>query len=758
MIAGDGRPPANISNLIEAPRLIHLGRKGKCASVCGVLFFEILLGAATAQAPPRQDPSSAGTPKMTHPSIVLKDETGQSVLKTGKPISTRQTCGGNCHDYDFITNSFHFQQGKNEVDRALLASHHIAPFNFSPGMFGKFSIIPNRQLTHPGITDPSDADMSQPEWLTKCGGCHTGGGISEFDLHGHRFLTPEAKPSGPLDPSYTIRDRDTGQVVAWDWKKSGIAEADCFLCHVPKASRGARKREMSEGNFRWANNATLSPTGIVTRRENGTFTYDRAAFNPDGTVKPEVLDLSDPTLENCSQCHGFTARNATTIQPIQYADIMRGTEKSGWIYNGAKISDTVSPIVMGKAKMNHPWDIHAAKGIICIDCHFSVNNPGRMIHEDGTKNLRYKPQGEDLAVYLKRPDHNFARGNIPPETVNMTRHNTMRACGDCHDAEKVHAFLPYKQRHFQALACQTCHIPAVRFWAYRSDDWGFPMDSGASRITFRGIDGSIVDPDSQVTGYQPAYIPTPGKDNRPQIRPTNLITGVYWFDKTKGRPVFTWQVQKAFFAGRGADGDLTYRPEIVKAFADKEGIIDLPQAVYDTPEKIALVRGLLQKYAGVADPELRVEVVPWAMSHSIVGKEQAIRTCTECHGKKSMLYRSVDLNTFLPRGVPVVFGGKNVSVVSHEGKEPTFDNRVLLTPFYIIGYSRAAWVEWLGWFAVAGVILFSLVHGILRLLGARYELDFAFLFSLFSPRKNLALAASSRDDSSDPHRPGDSLS
>ena len=225
---------------------------------------------------------------------------------------------------------------------------------------------------------------------------------------------------------------------------------------------------------------------------------------------------------------------------------MRGTEKSGWIYNGAKISDTVAPNVIGKEKMNYPWDVHAAKGIICIDCHFSVNNPGRMLHEDPKENLRYKPRGEDIAVYLKQPNHNFARGNIPPETVNLTLHNTMRGCGDCHDAEKIHTFLPYKTRHFQTLACQTCHIPAVHFWAYRSDDWGFLMDTGGSRITYRGIDGGIVDPESEVTGYLPAYIPTPDKNGNLQIRPTNLITGVYWFDKAKARPVFTWQVQDVY--------------------------------------------------------------------------------------------------------------------------------------------------------------------------------------------------------------------
>lgn len=680
----------------------------------GIVF---LAGVAAAQVS-AVDPSRRAVRKLAHPAVTLKDEAGRNVLESRKPISTRQTCGDNCHDYDFISGSFHFQQGKSEMDRTLLSSHGVPAFNSSPGMFGKFSLIPNRQLTHAGIVDPADADMSQPEWLTKCGGCHTGGGISEYDLRGRRFLSAGAKPDGPLDPSYSIRDRESGKVVPWDWEKSGIAEADCFLCHVPKASRGERRKQMTAGNFRWANNATLVGAGIVTEGDKGAFTYNRAAFNSDGTVKAEALDLSDPAIENCAMCHGFTARSATTIQPIQFADIARGTEKAGWVYNGAKISDTVSPKIPGKEKMDYPWDAHAAQGLVCIDCHFAPNNPGRMIHEDPKKNLRYKPIGEDPAVYLKRPDHNFARGDIPPETVNVTRHNTMRACGDCHDAEKGHAFLPYKSRHFQALACQTCHIPAVHFWAYRSDDWGFLMDTGTSRITYRGIDGSIVDPESEVTGYLPAYITNADKNNNLQIRPTNLITGVYWFDKGKGRPAFTWQVQAAFFASRDGE-EWKYRPEILKAFADKDGIIDIPQAVYDTPAKIALVEGLLQKYGGIADPELRIDVAPWAMSHGIAGKKQATRECTACHSGNSILRRAVDLNDALPRGVPVIYRGRNLNVVNFEGKAPTFDNQALLGSFYIIGNSRAPWVEWMGWLSVAGAVLFSFLHGALRLLKGR---------------------------------------
>ena len=87
--------------------------------------------------------------------------------------------------------------------------------------------------------------------------------------------------------------------------------------------------------------------------------------------------------------------------------------------------------------------------------------------------------------------------------------------------------------------------------------------------------------------------------------------------------------------------------------------------------------------------------------------------------ENSMLARPVDLNSSLPTGVPVIYRGKKLNVVNFATKEPSFDNRVLLNSFYIAGYSRAGWVEWLGWLCVIGAILFSLLHGALRLLGGR---------------------------------------
>src|ERR1700740_2385654 len=57
-------------------------------------------GAGSAKA----DAPQAKAPKLAPPPILLKNEVGKNVLTRGKPISTRQSCGGDCHDYDFIAN------------------------------------------------------------------------------------------------------------------------------------------------------------------------------------------------------------------------------------------------------------------------------------------------------------------------------------------------------------------------------------------------------------------------------------------------------------------------------------------------------------------------------------------------------------------------------------------------------------------------------------------------------------------------------
>jgi hypothetical protein len=76
-----------------------------------------------------------------HPDVALMDHQGNPVALDGDtPYSPKQTCGG-CHDYDLITNAYHFQQGRTDADGRIVVSDGFdskKPWNLSDGMYGKW--------------------------------------------------------------------------------------------------------------------------------------------------------------------------------------------------------------------------------------------------------------------------------------------------------------------------------------------------------------------------------------------------------------------------------------------------------------------------------------------------------------------------------------------------------------------------------------------------------------------------------------------
>jgi len=72
------------------------------------------------------------------PPFYLYDEDGNTIdpvkgVNADKPYSPVQTCG-KCHDYDKITQGFHFQQGKDETATGVLAERYQWVSN--PGNYG----------------------------------------------------------------------------------------------------------------------------------------------------------------------------------------------------------------------------------------------------------------------------------------------------------------------------------------------------------------------------------------------------------------------------------------------------------------------------------------------------------------------------------------------------------------------------------------------------------------------------------------------
>jgi hypothetical protein len=76
-----------------------------------------------------------------HPDVALMDHRGNPIsIDNNVAYSPKQTCGG-CHDYEKITNAYHFQQGRTDAQGRVVVSDGFdskKPWNLSDGMYGKW--------------------------------------------------------------------------------------------------------------------------------------------------------------------------------------------------------------------------------------------------------------------------------------------------------------------------------------------------------------------------------------------------------------------------------------------------------------------------------------------------------------------------------------------------------------------------------------------------------------------------------------------
>lgn len=266
-----------------------------------------------------------------------------------------------------------------------------------------------------------EIDISVFEWIQEgsieqmgtpgCGGCHPGGGGLEFDRGGKRY-------DKNLASNPSLKKSLDGDYYRGEWDKSGVVEADCFICHIEGYNFQARNRQLKLWNFKWA---AIEASGIgvvsgtvakITEKDgkkiktlSGTIpkiSYNKRLFNQDGKI---ALNLEYPTSSrNCTFCHAFSDR-----------------KKRGFSWNDPD---------------NH--DIHNLSGLECVSCHRSIDS-----------------------------EHNFAKGD---ENVSTVRDDLdgkgMLTCQGCHEKGILGATRPRHDKirpsHLDKLACETCHIPRIR--------------------------------------------------------------------------------------------------------------------------------------------------------------------------------------------------------------------------------------------------------------------------------------------------------
>ncbi|MFO7672036.1 MAG: hypothetical protein R6W31_20440 [Bacteroidales bacterium] len=328
-------------------------------------------------------------------------------VNTDKPYSPKQTCG-KCHDYEKITEGFHFQQGKDEAasDSQVERMQWVS----SPGNYGGSWCSPAplyNYLSEKNNTEPAMIDMTSFDFVVSCGVCHPGGGSLEYDRNGIRYDSAMNNPMNNfISGGSNYLD---GDYFKAKWGESGIIEADCYICHLPGYDNKERVRNIQKMNFKWAATAAsglAEVSGSVASNDPVTLSYDKSMFNPDGTVEPHIV--GEPRNEACLFCHA----------------------KPGWKKRGANF--------------NIRTDVHLQAGLKCVDCH---------------------PAGKSATNDLisGKEVHQIGKGDDPGGLVRDDLDNTMRTCTDCHNNGYLgaplakHKWLP--PLHLDKIACQTCHIP-----------------------------------------------------------------------------------------------------------------------------------------------------------------------------------------------------------------------------------------------------------------------------------------------------------
>jgi thiosulfate reductase cytochrome b subunit len=611
---------------------------------------------------------SALTANELHPNFPLLDRSGRPVLLSGLPLSTMRTCG-ECHDTAFIeANSDHADAGAKQLGNG--GTRH--PWAAGPGYFGSWD--PLRYDS----TLAADGSLDLDAWLRTYGPRHVGGGPA-----------------------------------------SDKVEMDCLMCHSDITEPQRRERAMASGDFAWANSARLAARGIVVQTD-GRWEWNPFMFQPDGTLNDGLLAIRKPSDEACAQCHG-QAQNGLEVPLIVEPEPARRTltERSGQVISPQKLSNSGLNLA-AKETLTHPFDVHADRVVGCVNCHYSLNNPVyfQQRFESRPEHLQFDPRRLTSADYLTRPLHQFAKGHSTYGLAALDSEDSLRRCESCHDATRVHEWLPYKKRHFDSLACEACHIPKVYGPALQVLDWTLVDPDGEPRRQYRAVEGDPTTADSLIHGFRPAMLARENVGGRRKLAPFNLVSSWYWLAGTPPRPVAREELTAALYP----DGRM--HPDLLELLdRDNDKLLSDTERLLDTPELAAAVRQRLEA-AGLNEPRLAGEVTPFPISHNVVNGQWATRECRECHGADSVLGTPFSLAGFLPGGVqPVMIGMENggalgaVAVSSGGGASFLADTRG--EGFYIIGLDAVGWVDAAGLIMFFGILLGVTVHGVGRYMARR---------------------------------------
>jgi thiosulfate reductase cytochrome b subunit/cytochrome c553 len=482
------------------------------------------------------------------------------------------------------------------------------------------------------------------------------------------------------------------------------AEKTCGACH--DARWIANHSGHGEGRAR--------ATCIQCHVDGGRLDLGPGRVGSDGRLVREAIRIGTPSAASCARCHGVVADGHAAIAlPPELERVPTGgrtwslTLGEGAIVSPQRMSSAFLNLE-GKESLASPWDVHAAKLVDCVACHYATNNPSRA---DAKKaRLAYvtmDPRRTSTAEFLVRPDHRLAEPD----------------CRACHDAQKTHGFLPYRERHMQVLACESCHAQGPMGPAAEMIDATVATAAGGPVVRYRNVERVAGDPlnASTVRPLRPLLVMRPRKDGALRLTPVNIVSRWRWISRLDGAEVPYELVARAFGDGVRPDTQV-----LAALDANRDGRLEEVELRLDTPAKVDTVAARLRAL-GVAEPAIDGVLEPHVLAHGLPARDRALRECAECHGPRERFSDTFAIAGYVPGGVPPrpPDGGGRVELAgiivptSGGGLELRRDPGATPGGLHVLGLSRQAWTNRLGFLLFAAVALGVAAHGLLRVVTRR---------------------------------------
>lgn len=206
-----------------------------------------------------------------------------------------------------------------------------------------------------------------------CGQCHVGG--------------QSQAPLGEMMPGYRTQASE----------KEAI---DCLICHATAYDMNQKQvAKAADGRLYWQQDRSLRTAMSVTR----------------------------PTSQNCLRCHQHNLGGDLYIDEndpsFMQSLVQAGRERPRVKHPGSKRGVPFSP----------SWDVHAAAGMACIDCHVTEG-------------------------------HLIAKGTHTTTMMANDLPRTEVSCESCHTSAPHRAdadLADLYNQHTEKIACVTCHIPSL---------------------------------------------------------------------------------------------------------------------------------------------------------------------------------------------------------------------------------------------------------------------------------------------------------